>query len=69
MSAKYLEFSAHCRDCFSGTLLSEDGEPLDERQDYVPLNLGIGGGDSVDLTIDLETGQILNWIPVKVDRF
>jgi len=28
---------------------------------YVPEGLGIGGGDYVELDIDTETGQILNW--------
>ncbi len=69
MVARYLTFSAHCRDCFVGTLLSEDEEPLDEHFGYVPNNLGIGGGDAVTLTIDLETGQIVNWKPINVSTF
>jgi len=32
---------------------------------YVPYNIGIGGGDYVELDIDTETGQILNWKPVS----
>ena len=28
---------------------------------YVPEGIGIGGGDFVELDIDTETGQILNW--------
>ena len=28
---------------------------------YVPENIGIGGGDYVEMDIDTETGQILNW--------
>ena len=32
---------------------------------YVPEGLGIGGGDYVELDIDTETGQILNWKPVS----
>ena len=28
---------------------------------YVPENIGIGGGDYVEMEIDTETGQILNW--------
>lgn len=31
---------------------------------YVPEGIGIGGGDYVELDIDTETGQILNWKPV-----
>ena len=32
---------------------------------YVPDNIGIGGGDYVELDIDMETGQIQNWKPVS----
>lgn len=28
---------------------------------YVPEDIGIGGGDYVEMDIDTETGQILNW--------
>jgi len=28
---------------------------------YVPDDIGIGGGDYVEMEIDTETGQILNW--------
>ena len=32
-----------------------------EKHGYVPRNLGIGGGDYVRLTIDVDSGQILGW--------
>ena len=32
---------------------------------YVPEDIGIGGGDYVELDIDKETGQIQNWKPVS----
>jgi hypothetical protein len=35
---------------------------------YVPYNIGIGGGDYVELDIDTETGQILNWKPVSDEQ-
>lgn len=69
MAAKYLAFQAHCRDCFVGTLLTKDEEPIAEHIGYVPGNLGIGGGDEVTLTIDLETGQIVDWKPVYISSF
>jgi hypothetical protein len=31
---------------------------------YVPEGIGIGGGDYVEMSIDTETGQILNWKPL-----
>jgi hypothetical protein len=35
---------------------------------YVPEGIGIGGGDYVELKIDTETGQILNWKPVTDEQ-
>ena len=32
-----------------------------ESDGYVPSGFGIGGGDYIELEIDFETGQILNW--------
>lgn len=53
--------SAKCNDmCFvSMGKLGRDG--------YVPSSLG--GGDYIDLTIDNETGQILNWKPLTEEDF
>lgn len=34
---------------------------------YVLHGLGIGGGDYIALEIDLETGQIQDWIPLTKD--
>lgn len=28
---------------------------------YVPKNIGIGGGDYIDIAIDIETGKIIGW--------
>lgn len=56
-----ISIMAHCRDTFS--LMCED-PPIDY-DGYVPGNIGIGGGDDVELEIDLETGQILNWNSVS----
>lgn len=56
-----IEFSAKCSDLFGGTLtVGDEGFDLDG---YVPRDIGIGGGDYVELKIDLRTGQILNWKP------
>jgi len=32
-----------------------------EHQGYVPHDIGIGGGDDVELEIDIDTGQIVGW--------
>lgn len=53
---------AHSRDC---TVISfPNGE---ERDGYVPDGLGIGGGDDVELEIDIDTGQIIGWTDVHRD--
>jgi hypothetical protein len=35
---------------------------------YVPYGLGIGGSDYLELKVDIETGQILNWKPLTLDQ-
>lgn len=55
-----LTISAKCDDRFSGTLSVDDVSCSIDG--YVPHDLGIGGGDYISLTVDLETGQILNWV-------
>lgn len=59
-----LKISAKCSDMFSA-FLSEEGKPTLEYADYVPHwfpNSNVNHyGDYVHLTIDVETGQILNW--------
>lgn len=58
---RFLEVSAHCSDLCDVALLSEQRETIAERDGYVPCGLGIGGGDDVTLTIDLDTGMIVGW--------
>ena len=29
--------------------------------DYVPSDIGIGGGDAVQLSIDVDTGKVVGW--------
>ena len=58
---KYISFFAHCSDCCCTRLIDEKLHRIAERVGYVPRGFGIGGGDDVELIIDLETGQILNW--------
>lgn len=56
-----LRIHAHCRDAFCAEVIVDGQEvPLVE-SDYVPVGVGIGGGDAVHLTIDMETGWIVNW--------
>jgi hypothetical protein len=55
-----MSFSAKCSDMFSGTLTLGD-ESFNLEGD-VP-SLGIGSSDYIELNINLQTGQILNWKP------
>jgi len=32
-----------------------------EHEGYIPDGLGIGGGDYVELSIDIETGKVVGW--------
>ena len=62
-----LSISAKCSDLFSCTFFDENNKVLAESGEYsyVPENIGIGGGDYVELVIDTETGQILDWKPLS----
>jgi len=65
MKYKTIKFYAKCEDLFHGTITDESGNE-NEIDGHVPEYLG--GGDYVRLTIDLETGQILNWKPPTDDQ-
>lgn len=53
-SDKLAQISAKCSDMF---FIQVDNEEL---RDYVPYNIGIGGGDYVKFTYCLNCGQIQN---------
>lgn len=60
--SKILSITAKCSDLcnvsFQG--IEHDG--------YVPENIGIGGGDYIELSIDIETGQIQDWKPLTEEK-
>lgn len=60
---KTFEFTAKCRDLFDATTKTGyyDG--------YVPDNLGIGGGDYLSISVDIETGCIIGWNKEAVLKF
>ena len=63
-----LQFTAQCSDMFSANLIDDD-RIIGEYNGYVPKFMhGEHWGDYVQLTIDLETGQIENWEPVSQDE-
>jgi len=61
---KTIRIQAKCSDLFFATLKNDDGT-REEYEGYVPGWLpnpkASHGGDYVDLTIDIETGTIVNW--------
>lgn len=68
---KILSFSAKCSDCFGmGISNPEDGtSDFNMDQGYVPYNIGIGGGDYIEMEIDIETGKIIDWDVAKIMLF
>lgn len=66
---KTLTIYAHSRDCNDFIVTDAEGSEFDltaQTNNYVPRGLGVGGGDAVQLTIDIETGRVLNWDAEKV---
>ena len=67
--AKILSICLKVSDGFNATVLNENKEECGEYNGYVPKFFpGNHYGDYVELDIDMETGQILNWNkPTKAD--
>lgn len=63
-----MHFHAKIRDEGSYTFYDTDGDKVKEYEGYVPGFVPGEDGDYINLTIDLETGQILNWDADKVRR-
>jgi len=64
VDAKTLKVHLKVCDMFSANLEAADGECLKEYEGYVPSFFpGTHYGDYVFLDIDIDTGQILNWLP------
>lgn len=59
---RILNLNGKCSDlCYAE--YSVDGKIVAKSDGYVPDIKGIGGGDYIEMDIDLDTGQILNWKP------
>jgi hypothetical protein len=62
-----IKITAKCSDMFFMDLKDDKGKQVREYEGYVPKwfpNNNIQHyGDYVELTIDLSTGKILNWVP------
>lgn len=61
-----LKISAKCSDMCCTEFTDANGK-VTETDGYVPEGIGIGdeNGDYVELSIDMVTGQILNWKSVS----
>lgn len=67
MSQTIVAITAKCNDLISWGFRTPDFQsPNYEGQ--IP-DIGIGGGDYIQLQIDAETGKILNWKPDEVLAF
>ena len=68
VNAKTLVVCGKTSDCCTVQLLDQDGAILKDHDGYVPSGLGIGSGDYIELNVDLDTGQILNWKKPSSER-
>lgn len=68
---KIMNINANCKSLFIMELIDTDKRlrPQYEYEGYVPSGIGLGhDGDAVDIKIDMETGQILNWTPLTIEE-
>lgn len=68
-SGRIADIAAKCSDCCSCSLVN-DGKRGDHG--YVPVDMGIGGGDYVEFSFCLDCGQIQAEFPVpetELERF
>lgn len=61
VEAKVLKVHLKVSDRFSAVLVDQDGATIHDHDGYVPSFFPGGPGDYVELNIDIDTGQILNW--------
>ena len=63
VNAKTLKLHLKVSDRFDATLIDQDGQVLKEHEGYVPGFMpGEHYGDYVILDIDIDSGQITNWM-------
>jgi len=61
------EITAKCADRCWVIFKDTESNILIDRGGYVPHGIGIGGGDNVILTIDIDTGKIVGWKSIETD--
>lgn len=63
-NASVMKIVAKCSDMFSASFFDKNNACVGRYDGYVPDFMpGQHYGDYIELTIDLKTGQILNWKP------
>lgn len=55
-------------DMFDARIYDDNGVKILDYDGYVPDIPGIGGGDYINITIDLETGKIEDWEPMTAEE-
>lgn len=59
---KIITVSGKCSDMCYFAVKDADGKVVYEQHDgYVPSGCGVGGGDYIEVQIDIETGQVVGW--------
>jgi len=58
---KILRLQAQCFDKCVVTFIDSKANTILEQRGYVPYDMCIGGGDDIELEIDVETGRTVNW--------
>lgn len=64
---RYIAITAKCSDCCSVTVF-DDALLVANHEGYVPNDLGVGGGEYIELLIDAETGKVCGWDSEKVNK-
>lgn len=57
----FIKILGKCDDRFNMRFLDTNQSELGIYEGYVPSWVGLGGGDYINLTIDVNTGQIVGW--------
>jgi hypothetical protein len=49
-------------------LQAQDSSDYIDYNGYVPSGMGFGGGDYIEIDIENETGRIVGWKPIPIDK-
>ena len=56
-----IKVQAKCSDCCFVQYFNSDTEVSKDKDGYVPSGLGFGGGDYIEITIDVDTGMVVGF--------